>query len=152
MEKIIGLTADGKKMMKKLMEMSKKEVLVGYARGTTESDGTDLVDIAIANEYGTSTIPARPFMKQAVEKLDNHNSQIGKIITNCLAKDGSVETALNQLGVIGKGYVQKEFVDGDFVPNAPTTIARKGSDRPLIDTGTLRQSVTYIIREREGKE
>ena len=31
--------------------------------------------------------------------------------------------------------------DGDWAPNAPSTIARKGSDAPMIDTGQLRSSI-----------
>ena len=46
-----------------------------------------------------------------------------------------------------KMYVQKEIVDGSFEPNAESTIKKKGSDKPLIDTGTMRQSVTYVVRK-----
>ena len=35
-------------------------------------------------------------------------------------------------------------------PNAPSTIRKKGSDKPLIDTGRLRQSVNYVIKPKGG--
>ena len=41
--------------------------------------------------------------------------------------------------------MQHQMVEGEFVPNAPSTIRKKGSDKPLIDTGQLRQGVSYKI-------
>ena len=35
---------------------------------------------------------------------------------------------------------------------APSTIKRKGSAQPLVDTGALRQSITYIIRPKDKEE
>ena len=34
----------------------------------------------------------------------------------------------------------------NWPPNSPRTIAKKGSDVPLIDTGELRKSITHVIR------
>lgn len=48
--------------------------------------------------------------------------------------------------------IQKEIVNGDFVPNSPETIKRKGSDKPLIDTGRMRQSINYVIQEKGGSD
>jgi hypothetical protein len=48
-----------------------------------------------------------------------------------------------------------EFIASDFrrkittlrsPPNAPSTVAKKGSSNPLIDTGAMRQSVRSRIR------
>ena len=47
-----------------------------------------------------------------------------------------------------KGLIQRKIVDGTFEPNAPSTIRKKGSSRPLIDTGRMRQSVNFIIRRK----
>ena len=62
----------------------------------------------------------------------------------------SAEQALADLGVTVKGIVQEEIVEGDFAPNATSTIKKKGSERPLIDTGHMRQSVNYVIKSRGG--
>ena len=35
---------------------------------------------------------------------------------------------------------------GKLAPNAPSTIARKGHDKPLIDTGTLKASIDYEVK------
>jgi hypothetical protein len=43
--------------------------------------------------------------------------------------------------------VKNKVVTGPFEPNKPATIARKGSDRPLIDTAQLLNSITYVVRK-----
>ena len=41
-------------------------------------------------------------------------------------------------------------MEGDFEPNAPSTIRKKKSDKPLIDTGRMRQSVMTVI-DKKGR-
>jgi hypothetical protein len=48
---------------------------------------------------------------------------------------------LSKLGVAYEGEMKNTFLVGQFTPNKPATIKRKGSSRPLIDTGHLRQSI-----------
>ncbi|MCM1059079.1 MAG: hypothetical protein NC452_02170 [Eubacterium sp.] len=56
--------------------------------------------------------------------------------------------SLVKLGTFGKALVQQEIIDGGFEPNAPATVSKKGSAQPLIDTGTMRQSVGFKIKKR----
>lgn len=143
------LTPEGKRYFKELERLSKLEVQVGFQAGEkTYEDGTDLVDVAAYNEYGTSDTPARPFMKQSFE---NHEDELQKAcdrVNQTLNKGGTAEAGLKELGVFVKGLVQEEIVDGGFEPNAPSTIKKKGSEQPLIDTSTMRQSVNYVIKKR----
>ncbi len=143
------LTPEGKRYFKELERLSKLEVQVGFQAGEkTYEDGTDLVDVAAYNEYGTSDTPARPFMKQSFE---NHEDELQKAcdrVNQTLNRGGTAEAGLKELGVFVKGLVQEEIVDGGFEPNAPSTIKKKGSEQPLIDTGTMRQSVNYVIKKR----
>lgn len=143
------LTPEGKRYFKELERLSKLEVQVGFQAGEkTYEDGTDLVDVAAYNEYGTSDTPARPFMKQSFE---NHEDELQKAcdrVNQTLNRGGTAEAGLKELGVFVKGLVQEEIVDGGFEPNAPSTIKKKGSEQPLIDTSTMRQSVNYVIKKR----
>lgn len=144
-----NLTPEGKRYFEELEKLVKLEVQVGFQRGeAAHEDGTDLVDIAAYNEYGTSDTPARPFMRQSFE---NHEDELQKAcdrVNQTLSTGGTAEAALKQLGAYAKGLVQQEIVDGGFEPNKPSTIKKKGSERPLIDTGTMRQSVNFVIKER----
>ncbi|MDF7681191.1 hypothetical protein PT300_11600 [Enterobacteriaceae bacterium ESL0689] len=46
------------------------------------------------------------------------------------------------------GEVKRKIQSGIAPPLDPKTIARKGSSRPLIDTGNLLQSITYEVRDK----
>ena len=56
--------------------------------------------------------------------------------------------ALSVLGMALVGDVQQRIRNRIPPPNAPYTIARKGSDVPLIDTGRLRQSIDFVVETR----
>ena len=146
-------TSEGKQFMKTLRELAELEVRIGYQREQgpgvdTDDDGrprADLVDIALWNELGTENIPSRPFMRDSVDK---YKQDIGKMITaqkDALLKGATAKGVLDVLGLFQQGLIQTEIKEGDFVANAPTTIRKKGSDKPLIDTGTLKNSIHYIV-------
>ena len=59
----------------------------------------------------------------------------------------ALTNSLHMAGVIAVRAVQDKIVAGPFAPLQPRTVARKKSSRPLIDTGQLRQSVSYVVRE-----
>ena len=59
---------------------------------------------------------------------------------------------LKLIGIYQKDLMQQEILDGGFLPNAPGTIRRKGSSKPLIDTGRMRQSVNYVIRKKGERQ
>lgn len=152
-DQFTDLTPEGKKFFAELKKLSELEVQVGFQSGeVTYEDGADLADIAAFNEFGTSDTPARPFMKQSFENHERELQAACDRVNNTLKKGGTAEVALNQLGVFCKGLVQEEIVEGGFAPNAPSTVKKKGSSQPLIDTGTMRQSVNYVVRKRGGKK
>ena len=109
-----------------------------------------MVDVAAFNEFGTSTIPARPFFKQSYE---NHRDELQNICARAaksVISGGPADKALDMIGVFTTGLVQEEILNGNFAPNSPSTIKRKGSDVPLIDTGGMRQSIRHVKRRKGG--
>lgn len=143
------LTPEGKRYFAKLKKLSKMEIRVGFQSATNAyKDGTDLIDVAAFNEFGTSDIPARPFMRQSFENHEDKLEAAGRRANNALARGDSVEQVLKRTGVAAKGLIQKEIREGEFVPNKPSTVSKKGSDQPLIDTGHMRQSVRMSLNVR----
>lgn len=143
------LTPEGKRYFAELKKLEKLEVQVGYWRGEkTYNDGTDLVDIAAANELGTSTIPARPFMKQSFENHEDDLQEFCNMVNTKLSNGATAVESLIKLGVDCKGLVQDEFINGEFAPNAAATINKKGSEQPLIDTGYMMQNVDFKVVKR----
>ena len=113
--------------------------------------GQSLVDVAIWNEYGTSRIPSRPFIR--ISSDDNRNAW-GKLAENCAGKvlrgNMSARSAGEAVGQQMVKDIKKVFGDkGKLAPNAPSTIKKKGHDKPLIDTGKLRDSVNYRVEDRQ---
>ena len=135
------LTPEGRRFYAELEKLRSKRVFVGFQAGkVTDDRGVDMAQIAMFNELGTSEIPSRPFLRQTMEKNQDDIQDI--------AEGGTAEDALKQLGVYGKGLVQAQIREGTFKPNAPSTIRKKKSDKPLIDTGKMRQSVNYVIKQK----
>ena len=159
------VTPNGKKFFKEIEELKKLQVRVGFQQGAESSDGVDLVDIAAWNEMGTEYIPSRPFLRQSVDKSEAViAATCKKMIVAIVRGQATARDALQQIGVMQKGLVQDTIKTGDFEPNAPITVhggwmqrngkafyvKGKGSDQPLIDTGRLRQSVSFVIKEKGG--
>lgn len=149
------VTAQGKRFLKELQKLSEKQVRVGLKRGKKgkrhngTSSQTDLVDIALYNELGTSTIPARPFFAQTVQVHEEEIKEMAATeVSQALLGEKDSQQAFEVIGEDVRKKVQNRIDEGQFVPNAPSTIKRKGHDHPLIDTGTMRDSISYTICEK----
>lgn len=117
--------------------------------GSIRNTDQPLAVIAAIHEFGLGDMPQRSFLRSAYdENLPVINKMIQRVANGAVFGLGT-NAALNQLGNVVQGMVQRKIVDGPFVPNSPATIKRKKSSKPLIDTGHLRQSIRYVI-ERKG--
>lgn len=132
------------------LKLDKRVINVGIPEGKTEKDGTPLAMIAAAHEFGVEEngIPERSFLRASNTK---HRPQFVALNRANLIKvvrgEMTVTQALGQLGELAKGYVQAYIGSANLKPLKPATIKRKKSSRPLIDTGTLRQNVTWEFGE-----
>lgn len=117
--------------------------------GSIRNTDQPLAVIAAIHEFGLGDMPQRSFLRSAYdENLPVIDKMIQHVANGAVFGLGT-NAALNQLGNVVQGMVQRKIVDGPFVPNSPATIKRKKSSKPLIDTGHLRQSIRYVI-ERKG--
>lgn len=140
-----------KELAERLKKQSEKEVAVGFPKGTAQSypDGTSVIEVAAKHVYGIE-VPQRDFMELA---KDGIKEKAGPIIQAALAagNDKELETLQHAAGQAGQVAVQEAIVELDTPPNSPRTIAAKGSSNPLIDTGHMKNSVTYVVRDRSRK-
>lgn len=130
--------------VKRTHDLHGKGVKVGYQVGKNKaksSDGktVDALDIAIWSEYGTRTAPARPFLHQTATK---NKTTVGTAMSRIAAavQAGTGRTTDSLLGELGEFYValiRREIASGDFAANAPSTVKRKKSSKPLVDTGRV---------------
>lgn len=147
--------------LQKFADKANVKILVGYLAGKQhipakhkKKDGTygnsyaqkENADLAAILSFGDANIPARPFIK---EGLLSKKEELKKEIKTQLdrLKKGDLAN-WNKVGTKAVGAVQ-EFVRGDYykenVPNAKSTIAQKGSDKPLIDTADLVNALEFIV-------
>ncbi|TBV84864.1 hypothetical protein EW028_23815 [Lysinibacillus sp. OL1] len=105
--------------------------------------------ITIRKERGSIVIPERSFLRST---FDEKNSEWAKFVKKQLPKllDGQMNarTICERLGAKMVGDIQRKLTQLDDPPNAPSTVAQKGSSNPLIDKGGLRQRITYKVVTR----
>lgn len=101
------------------------------------------------NHFGTDRIPARPWLDVGVE---TGNEEYLKIIEEGLSNGEPLEMILERVGIVATGKVQDYMTLLSDPPNAPSTVRKKKSANPLIDTGALRQSVTSKVTAKKPSE
>jgi len=137
-----------------LEQLGNSYVLIGFQTGEVtysqvknnirKKPGMVMAQIAAANEFGTNHIPARPFMRTS---FDENRQRINNIIANeydkILAGTSTIKRSLDLIGLFGTDLIQQKIRAIYVPPNAPSTIARKKSSKPLIDFGQMIQSVRH---------
>lgn len=127
-----------------------KRILVGVPSGKIEPDGTSTALVAAIVEFGSPDrgIPERPFLRGGIRNAYPTITRYNAPALRAVAEGTmSAEVALAHTGELAVAGVKKEMVSGHFAPNAPSTIAKKGSSQPTIDHGRLRQSITFVVEE-----
>ena len=131
-------------IIRQALKLDGKGVKVGIRRGKGSHDGTDMLDIAVYNHFGTSTIPARPFISDCAEKNAGQIQEAQKRLVYRVYQGGlSADGALAELGAWYVNVQKGHILHGGWTPNAPATVKRKGSNKPLVDTGQLVNTVDW---------
>lgn len=94
-------------------------------------------------------IPARPWLEPGVVSATD---EITRTIEEGLADDRPMDDILETVGIVAAGAVKVYMTELKTPPNAASTIRKKGSSNPLIDTGAMRASVTYQVQVGEAQE
>lgn len=114
------------------------------------SESLTNAELGLIQERGSISrhIPARSFLQMPLFlKLDKNLSSLKKLILRGI-EVGDLRIAYRDLGILAENIVQQAFGSGGFghwLPNKPSTIARKKSSQPLIDTGQLRRSISSRV-------
>jgi hypothetical protein len=113
-----------------------------------EPDPLTIVENAIIHEFGSQDgrIPERGPIRATHDKKQRQWWEVvQKLKTKILTLQMNIPRALGLLGETIKADIQSAYrAGGDpYVPNKPSTIAAKGSSKPLIDTAQTINAVTY---------
>ena len=97
-------------------------------------------------------IPPRPVIRPALARESaREGAAAGLRQAMAAAREGSMEGVSEGLAAAGAAGAEaiRAYIDaGVPPPNAPPTVARKGFNQPLVDTGELYSAFTYSIRKK----
>jgi len=130
----------------------KREIAVGFPAGMAKAypDGTSVVEVAARHVYGVG-VPQRDFMALARHDIVEGTRPLLQAIAAAEVKggqEGVADSLRDAAGMKAQAAIQQAIVDLSDPPNAPSTIEAKGSSNPLIDTGHMKNSVTYVVRDK----
>ena len=136
-------------LQKKLEELAQlvgkpATLRVGFLEGATYPNGTPVGMIAAIHNYGAprAGIPPRPFFTNMIKQ---HQGEWPKAIAGLLQSGLSTKDALEQAGAAIAGQLRQSIIDTNYPPLAPSTVARKGFDKPLIWTSHMINSVDHEV-------
>jgi len=118
-------------------------VKVGLPQGSNDyPDGTSVIMVGAVHEFGSSRVPERSFLRSTViEKKRDYKALFRKLTFKIVKGDMDARTALGLIGLAVQTDVQDKITDID----SPPLVYREGN--PLVDTGHLRQSITFEVDE-----
>jgi phage gpG-like protein len=148
------------KLLAAMNSLTMKDVMVGIPKEETARDDTGPLNnatIGYIMEHGApeANIPARPFLIPGVEACkDKVAKQLAGAAKGAVQGNAiGIEEGLERAGLLAQNSVRAKINSGIGPSLAPSTIAarkRRGrtGTKPLIDTGQLRNSITYVVRSK----
>ena len=125
-------------------------VTVGWpaSAGTHRGSHLTVAEIASIHEFGIpGRIPERSMIRATCEMNSaKYAEAVRKIGIGITFGRTDLRRGLDLLGVMIKGDIQQRIAAGIAPPNAPSTIKRKGSSTPLIDSGQMRGGLDHEVR------
>lgn len=96
--------------------------------------------------------PPRPVLEPALDSVKDEIALRMKESINVALDGGNVDIELQEVGQLGEAAARGWFrnPENKWAKNSEQTIKRKGSDKPLVDTGELKKSITYVIKDGEA--
>ena len=175
-------TADMTKLMTQgVAALTKVDVYIGVPaeNAGARAGGINNAELSYIHESGAPAagIPARPHLVPGIEDIKGEAAKTMKDAAKQALEgnEGSVEPALNRIGLLGQNAVRARFQNNDWAPLKDSTLdyaapkkdaegntltdkkgrVKRGKSRrdegkinPLMDTGQLMKSHTYVIRKR----
>lgn len=153
-------------LVRELQYLASHQVEIGIFADASRDGAVPMLVIAAANEFGAKIpkrqarfedlddenpegwviIPERSYLRAWFdENVDVLQATMERLIGQVVEGKISGRAALETIGGYVVTHVQAYMVDLKTPPNAPSTIRRKGSSNPLIDTGQLKDAITWRV-------
>ena len=136
---------------------TRSQVLVGVPSTTAGNRDGPINNAALAyihdNGSPEANIPARPFMHPGIDDITPEIKERVKNIGKAAIKGraDAVDKGLNALGMVAASSIKNRINSNTPPPLAESTLAKRRArgvtrTNTLVDTGPMRNSITYVIR------
>lgn len=139
-------------MRKRVFGFGKPKITVGVLAGEGDepkaSGALTVLEAAIINEFGSENgdIPARPAIRGWFDSAQKEiHDRLFLETQAVIAGKRTKEQALQRVALWAVGEIQKRIADGVEPANADSTVRRKGSSTPLVNTGQFRSSIASRV-------
>ena len=103
--------------------------------------------MAVKNNFGIG-VPRREFMAEAAKQWQKiWNEKFEMVQDGMVRGHMNVEKFLDTMGIKGASIISNTIRDWTTPPNSAFTIAMKGDNNPLEDSGDMRRAPRHEIRE-----
>jgi hypothetical protein len=110
--------------------------------GAADYGELSVAQIGAVHEFGSENIPERSWLRSNHDaRIGKYNERLDRLYSRILQGKATVVASLTGFAEQVAGDVRRNITKIRTPPNAPATVAKKGSSNPLIDTGTMRNSV-----------
>jgi len=162
-------------MLRAMRLLTRSQVLVGIPADQGERKDSAAItnaEIGFVQEHGSpaNNLPARPFLMPGVRAAQEQiAAQLREAGQKALSGDeAAVPRCLNKAGLIAQNSVRARFADNDWAPLSDKALDKRpaaqrdetgkvikkagksrrerGTVNPLIDSGQLRKSITYVVK------
>lgn len=142
-----------KGFLERFIDIGKPKVYIGVPaskNGIHKDSKINMATLLAIHVLGAPSrgIPQRdPLRPPLIANAQRYTDLMAQGIKNALANGTDPNVVYEKIGIVASNDVKDYFVSGSFKPLDQKTIDRKGSSKPLLDTGELRSSISYEIRK-----
>ena len=161
MVKVLRITGPGMAKLKALTQSQNEVGKVGWFESAKYEDGTPVAYVAAIQEFGSPerSIPPRPFMRPTIqEKQNSWQSLAASGAKAIIAGTQTISSVLDALGQRAAGDIRRTISKITSPALAMSTLRARASRKkttigavsrkPLVDTGTMIQSLTSTVEPK----
>lgn len=149
---IKGLQAVQRALKKEVDKLkSPHHALVGIhqSAGSVDDGTMTVATLGVIQHFGNDRIPERPWLDKGFE---SGVKEVLSAVREGIEKGFDSRRIAAIAGEEATIAIQEYVNDLQSPPNKPSTVRKKGSSNPLVDTGNMRNSITYTVVRKKSKE
>ena len=142
-----------KGFLERFREIGKPKVYIGVpaSKNGMHEGGINMATLLAIHVLGAPSrgIPQRdPLRPPLIANAQRYSDLLAIGLKNALANGTDPKLVYEKIGIVATNDVKDYFITGNFKALSEKTIKAKGSSKPLIDSGELRNSISYEVRNK----